>query len=658
MTKRHLHVNWKAVDGAAKKKRILHLRPNDEGTFICPIQGCLHVVYKSIRGLRKHVNAIHPWYYFFDVQPAVPREDAVEATKKKLKITTHKIPSFSIDEGVGKDFTEWLQSSTGGGKSKKEAVQAARRAMKFLRLSMDEPYVSICCTDFVDCCIGSPSIVINFLKILTDDWEIGSSGALGYMKAMGDVMDFRKASGVSDNVLRNFICTEVYIRRGKDNLSKAKKLEYARNLDLETLIARDSWASLQDMERVIPYHTPKYEHVLQKCHEKEEKPSASDLSFATRFIATFLFLRVKCTRPMTIQFITLDMIDTAKTNGGYIDQTTFKTHERFIFDTLILSADVVCILDTYISTIRPLCQPACEYLLVTTNGNQYRAFGTAMSLLVHQAIGKSINPTRYRQIIESQSALELTPSEQDVISKDQKHSSGVAKRIYQKRLSRDVATEGRACIIKMVGSEGIEHTKTLAASMAITVPPSVSDEPPSITIDDSEQHTSANESAADVIDVTPAPDPNDELQCPIEVLRPDESKIEDDILEISTAETDATEVEIENGPIASTSSAARGGCALITSNDIEVKKEDLENEIARGTRMKRFTFEEDIILKKGIKKHGLGKWSRILNDPEFSFHQGRTRDTLRMRADTLGLSNKKTAATKKVAKQRQCKSLK
>ena len=114
---------------------------------------------------------------------------------------------------------------------------------------------------------------------------------------------------------------------------------------------------------------------------------------------------------MTYQFITLEMVDNAKVNGGFIDQTSFKTESKYAFDTLILSEDVLQILDSYINIIRPKMIPKCNYLLLTTSGNQYTALGSAMSILVHQAIEKYVNPMRYRQIIESESAERLTPDE-------------------------------------------------------------------------------------------------------------------------------------------------------------------------------------------------------------------------------------------------------
>lgn len=678
------------------------MKPNDDGEYVCPVDSCLHMAYKSVRGLRKHINAIHPWWLYFDTQPFVAREQAIIGNNIRLKRSTHKMPAFSLEEGIGKEFLEWLEAECGSSKSNKEAVQIGRRAMKFLMASMGEPCAELKVQeDYIDCCLGSPSIVIAFLKSLSDDWEIGSSARLSYLKAISELMDFRKSQGLTDFTLRNFTCTEVYIRKGKENLIKEKKLDYARNLDLETLIARDSWASLEEMQDVIPYHTPKFQYVLKKCKEGEDVPSVNELSFTTRFIATFLFLRVKCTRPMTIQFLTVTMVEQSKTNGGYIDSTKFKTHEKFLFDTLILSDDVICILDAYIYTIRPLLNPVCEYLLLTTAGTQYRAFSMAMSLLVHQSIGKYINPTRYRQIVESASALQLSPNEREIVSKDQKHGSAVARRIYQKRLSRDVAAEANQCMVKMVGLHGQNHTKELAASMSGSVQQAGTSQCTNVIdiengkeCDSGLPHTPASHgiemgssdsalAVAATSDINePIPPVTDEttpladspITINIDTINIDElcdekevvACTDDDVKILEKAEDLSLTTEkhsdglnmpaSESNPCSSSSQPEQGQSgslsidaekSLVTRDDIDVKKEELENEISRGLKLKRFTYQEDTYLKQGVTKHGLGRWSRILKDADYTFHQGRTRDSLRMRADTLKLTKKKSKAVGK-----------
>jgi len=168
--------------------------------------------------------------------------------------------------GIGSEFLKWLCTSCGGVKSKKEANQAGKRVMKFFMEALGDNENDNCLTyEYVDCCLSSASIIINFLQTLEDAWKLSSSASLNYVKAIGDMVDFRKANGVSDNTLRCFTVTEVYLRRAKENLQKKKNFECNRNLDLETLIARESWAKIEEIEEVIPYHIKGFKTVLQKC---------------------------------------------------------------------------------------------------------------------------------------------------------------------------------------------------------------------------------------------------------------------------------------------------------------------------------------------------------------------------------------------------------
>ena len=107
----------------------------------------------------------------------------------------------------------------------RQAKQIARRAMKFLMASIGESVGETLVTEeYIDCCLGSPSLVINFLQKVTGDWGLSSSAAVNYLKCITDLLDFWKACGVTDDVLRSFAVTEVYLRRGKDNLSKKKHM--------------------------------------------------------------------------------------------------------------------------------------------------------------------------------------------------------------------------------------------------------------------------------------------------------------------------------------------------------------------------------------------------------------------------------------------------
>ena len=609
MSKKLYCVDWKSVSGAASKKRMLKLQRNSDELYPCPVATCLHIGFKSDRGARKHLNTAHPWYFYFDQQPLITKSEFLATNNAKRKVSTHKIPAFSLAEGMGKEFLDWLKTPCGGGKSTKQAVQSGRRSMKFLMASLGDTEVEKHVSDeFMDCCLGSPAIIINFIKVITEYWKVSSSAALNYMKSIGDLMDFRKANGVTDDVLRSFTVGEVYIRRGKENLSKKKRVEYSRNLDLEQLICRQSWASVEEMEEVIPYHSPRYQHIIKKCKESDSSPSVSELAFATRFIATFLFLRVKCTRPMTYQYITLQMVEEAKKNGGYIDQTSFKTEKEYAFDTVVLSEEVQKILDSYISIIRPRLKPTCNYLVLTTNGKQYSAFGSAMSLLVHQAIEKYVNPTRYRQIIESESAERLTREEMEAVSKDQKHSSYVARRIYQKKLSREVAEQGRSCMEKIAGAGRNEHTKVMANDIADAVVIATGEQVEQTSSPNNDGESSGSSGLPEVEEVMSL-DGGDSILPKEEEMQP--------------APTIRGLKEVEN----------------LQEISIEIKKE-LQQDFLEGAVQKRFSAEEDSVLREGIKKYGLGKWSEMLKDPVLNFHPRRTRDSIRVRADTLGLTKK------------------
>ena len=136
-------------------------------------------------------------------------------------------------------------------------------------------------------------------------------------------------------------------------------------------------------------------------------------------------------------------------SDGVIDQTKFKTQEKYGFDTLIFSGQVQHIVNGYISCIRPHLNPVCDFILVTKNGTQLDSLGEIFGRLVYQAIGKYINPTRYRQIIETESVEKLTVEEQQILSLDQKQTSFITKIHYQKLKLRNISTKGKQLMEKL-----------------------------------------------------------------------------------------------------------------------------------------------------------------------------------------------------------------
>ena len=95
--------------------------------------------------------------------------------------------------------------------------------------------------------------------------------------------------------------------------------------------------------------------------------------------------------------------------------------------------------------MKPLIHPKCNFILISKKGYQLSRLSDAMGKLVFDAIGKYIHPTRYRQMIETESSETLDTTEQEWISEDQNHSSHVAKIHYRKKRSRDVALKKQQC---------------------------------------------------------------------------------------------------------------------------------------------------------------------------------------------------------------------
>ena len=590
-----LHIDWSLLPNAFSKKRILKLRPSN-GKFPCLIENCLHDDFESARGLRKHIDTRHPWYYFFEKEPSI--KDKILEARSKRNLNRANTPSFknafSTEEGVGKSFLDWLKSDCGGGRGHKDALQSCRRALKFLTFATgaEESFVDDLTTRFIDTSLGSAVIVTNFLKTLQDIWGIGYSGTYNYLVSLGELQDFRKSQGVTNEILRSFSVTEVYLRRGKRNLAKKKKADYSRNLDLETLMSRNNWADINEMEKVIPFHLPRFQSIIEQCKTNPLQVAPSDLVFCTRFITAFLFLRVKCCRPMTYQYLTISMYEKCKSDGGFVDQRNFKTAKNFLFDSVLFDPSAMKIIDLYVDYCRPLLKPKSDFLLVTTSGKMCTNLCHSMILIVHSAIQKFIHPTRYRQIIETASSDLLTQEEQEIISQDQKHSSEVAKTYYKKKLSRYVAQKGKSAMEKLTGTSRVNCNDAITKVIE-----------------------SLNKAGQDF-----------------------------DLSFLSNSPLDEENDNFQNKEIVESSSKSDEGNTILSKvSDIMVNQNistDVKEEEEVTKTLIRFTDKEDEYLNMGIKKYGPHKWSEIISDKNFSFHPTRTRDTIRVRAGSQAYKRK------------------
>ena len=129
--------------------------------------------------MRKHIDNKQHWYYYFDEQPEIKREEVEVNQPVKLKSSTVNKPAFSLEEDIGFDFLKWLGATCGGGKTEKEAKQIGKRAMKFFMNALgNNDNDNRLSYDYVDCCLSSASVIIKLLQTLEEKWKLSSSTSL------------------------------------------------------------------------------------------------------------------------------------------------------------------------------------------------------------------------------------------------------------------------------------------------------------------------------------------------------------------------------------------------------------------------------------------------------------------------------------------------
>ena len=451
---------WKDAIGARNKPKRLKLKANELGLFICPVERCDSEGYRSKRGCRKHVYSRHGWFYYFDEKPDVKKVfPSIETRQSRYKLpsrsSTVRMPTFLKTCRIAESFNKWLTSPGGGGKSNTQADQISCKVLKYAKFCCDDVSSSWDLPESVlDYCIGSVSMLSDFVTHLQEQWKVGYSGIVGYMNSIGHIIDYRRSNTTSQEIVCVFVAAEVYLQRVKRYLVKKMKIEWNTLLSVDYLDSINCWATLKDLQKVVPFHSNKYKQIMLNSGSLNASIIAPhDLSFCTSFIVAVLFLLVKASRPMTFQFLTVQMLKSVGENG-MIDQTAFKTNVKYGFDTLIFSIDVLTLVNGYIDSLRPRLNPTCDYLLICRSGKQISKLSDVLGRIVFQAIGKYINPTRYRQIVETESWEKLSVEEQASISEDQKHSSRVARVHYQKVNSQNIALKGKTIMDKLRDSTG------------------------------------------------------------------------------------------------------------------------------------------------------------------------------------------------------------
>ena len=290
-------VHYSDIDGASPKPKRLHLEKDEvDSLYHCPIQECDRDGFQSQSGCRKHVNTKHSWFYS-DEKPNskeidFPMENKIQdQTSEITKHAVKLLPSFSSLCDIGEVFTKWLTGSGGGCKKDRTAQRIVTRCLKFLGFCCeDEDELTF---DVVDFSLCSPNLLLKFIDYLQEECKLGSGGRLGYIDVISEMIDFRKLHCASEAVLRKFSATELYLKRARKTVAKMMRLQWTQDFDLETLEARGHWATMEELFDVVKFHLPRYENTVKICKSSPAEVNPSDLTFAMKFVAVYLFIKVK-----------------------------------------------------------------------------------------------------------------------------------------------------------------------------------------------------------------------------------------------------------------------------------------------------------------------------------------------------------------------------
>ena len=256
--------------------------------------------YRSKRGCRKHVLTKHSWCYYFEKKPDIAKFFPKFSTRTNIyqlpkQVKTSNIPMFLKTCVIGVNFKKWLQSPGRRGKGESQADQLLCKFLKYLKF---------CCADVsiswdipesvVDYCLGSITMISDFVEYLHTDWSLKSSGITDCTNALEYLLDFfRSYSDLTKIHNSVFILSKIYIQRVRSYLSTKMKSDWREVLSVYYLNSLNCWVKLEELQKVIPYHSEKYKQIILNASSPISSIAAHDLSFATSFIVASLFLMGK-----------------------------------------------------------------------------------------------------------------------------------------------------------------------------------------------------------------------------------------------------------------------------------------------------------------------------------------------------------------------------
>ncbi|XP_057299140.1 uncharacterized protein LOC130629800 isoform X2 [Hydractinia symbiolongicarpus] len=344
MTKRVLQKPaWKEALGASMRSKRLKLMPDKDNRFCCPVADCDSESYGSKRGCRKQVYNRHGWFYYFDKRPNIDEVLPHFSTRNRIKdpqrkrASTFSMPFFAKTCNLAVAFRTWLKSPGGGGKDHSQADQITCKVLKYAKYCCeDSPSVWEVPFPVIDYCVGSINMLSDFVDFLRDQWKVGFSGIIGYMNAIGHMLDYRRSTDVLtlineyiDNVRRRLNPTNDYLlvcRNGKQ-LTRISDVfgrivyqaigKYINPTRYRQIIETESVAHLETKEQAILSQDQKHTSQVAKVHY--QKTESRNIAAKARLCMDKLRDQTTCT--LTVSEINSNTKN-VKTSGSTLEHET------------------------------------------------------------------------------------------------------------------------------------------------------------------------------------------------------------------------------------------------------------------------------------------------------------------------------------------------
>ena len=96
--------------------------------------------------------------------------------------------------------------------------------------------------------------------------------------------------------MHNFSVSETVFKRSWKCLRKQRHIQWSNHFDIDKLESAGCWPMMEELRSVIPFHIQRYEDILNDCKNDKDTVRPAEIAFATKFVATYLFFKVKGTR--------------------------------------------------------------------------------------------------------------------------------------------------------------------------------------------------------------------------------------------------------------------------------------------------------------------------------------------------------------------------